>query len=135
MPASPTSTKSGASPYKQEGDKAMVRTIMSGGGINSNKTVHSRGYKTEPKAQAGNVAGVAQQGAATAFKKEPLFNGQGYSTRPQDDTGIANATKGPAGAGPGGFGRTIYASGSQSPTPAAREMPPSRDYLNERPNK
>jgi len=73
MPASPTSTKSGASPYKQEGDKAMVRTIMSGGGINSNKTVHSRGYKTEPKAQAGNVAGVAQQGAATAFKKEPLL--------------------------------------------------------------
>ena len=113
----------------------MVKTILSGGGFNSNKTVHSQGYKTEPKPRAANVAGVAQQGVSTAFKKEPLFNGPGYSTRPQGDTGIANATKGLAGAGPGGFGRTIYASGSQGPTPTAREMSPSRDVFNERPNK
>src|SRR5215472_15514012 len=113
----------------------MVKTILSGGGYNSNKTVHSRGYKTEPKPRAANVAGVAQQGMATAFKKEPMLNGPGYSTKPQGDTGIANARKGPASAGPGGFGRTIYASGSQSPTPTAREMAPSRDYFTERPNK
>ena len=112
----------------------MVK-ITSGGGYNSNKTVHSRGYKTEPKPRAANVAGVAQQGISTAFAKEPLFNGPGCSTKPQGDTGIANARKGPEGAGPGGMGRTIYGSGSQGPTPAAREMAPSRDYFNERPNK
>jgi len=113
----------------------MVRTILSGGSYNSNQTKHSRGYKTEPVSKAGNVAGVAQQGLSTAFQKEPPFNGPGYSTKPQGDTGIANARKGPASAGPGGFGRTIYASGSQSPTPTAREMAPSRDYFTERPNK
>ena len=108
---------------------------LTGGGYGSAKHVEAKGYKTEPKPRAANVAGVAQQGVSTAFKKEPLFNGPGYSTRPQGDTGIANATKGLAGAGPGGFGRTIYASGSQGLTPTAREMSPSRDVFNERPNK
>ena len=107
-------------------------TTKSGGGINSNKTVQSRsGGKVEPKAQAANVAGVAQQGRATAFKKEPLIQGKGYETGPMPATGIANATKGPAGAGPGGMGRTIYKSGSQSPTPPAREMPAGRNTLAE----
>ena len=110
----------------------MVKTILSGGGIKSNKTVQSKsGYKVEPKPQAGNVAGVAQQGRATAFKKEPLIQGKGYETGPMPATGIANATKGPAGAGPGGMGRTIYKSGSQSPTPPAREMPAGRNTLAE----
>jgi len=107
-------------------------TIKSGGGILSNKTVQSRsGGKVEPKTQAGNVAGVAQQGMATAFKKEPLIQGKGYETGPMPATGIANATKGPAGAAPGGMGRTIYKSGSQSPTPPAREMPAGRNTLAE----
>src|SRR5262245_60668941 len=113
----------------------MVKTILSGGGYNSRNVSHANAPKVEPKSKAANVGGVAQQGVSTAFKKEPLFNGPGYSTGPQGDTGIANATKGPAGAGPGGFGRTIYASGSQGPTPTAREMAPSRDVFNERPNK
>ena len=107
-------------------------TIKSGGGINSNKTVQSRsGVKVEPKAQAANVAGVAQQGMATAFKKEPLIQGKGYEPQGMGPTGIANATKGPVGAAPGGMGRTIYRSGSQSPTPPAHEMPAGRNTLAE----
>src|SRR5215813_14086643 len=113
----------------------MVKTILSGGGYNSNQTIHSRGYKTEPVSKAGNVAGVAQQGLSTAFAKELLTQGRGYEPQKMAATGIANATKGPEGAAPGGFSRIIYRSGSQGPTPAAREMAPSRDYLNERPNK
>jgi hypothetical protein len=109
--------------------------IVSGGGYNSRVVKHDRKGKQEPVTHKGNVAGVAQQGMALAFKRSPITQGKGYEPKPMGSTGIANATKGPAGAGPGGYGRTIYGSGSQSPTPAAREMPPSRDYLNERPNK
>jgi hypothetical protein len=87
--------------------------IKSGGGITSNQLKQSKAYKTEPKPHAMSPAGVAQQGMATAFKKEPLEAGPGYRTGPQQPTGIAGARKGPAGAGPGGMGRTIYASGSQ----------------------
>ena len=109
---------------------------ITGGGYGSAKHVDKKaGQKVEPVTHRGNVAGVGQQGAALAFKREPITQGKGYEPKPMGSTGIANATKGPAGAGPGGYGRTIYGSGSQSPTPAAREMPPSRDYLNERPNK
>src|SRR6516225_9396840 len=109
---------------------------LTGGGTQSNKVVqNSKGQKVEPTSHAANVAGVAQQGMATAFKKEPLIQGKGYEPGQMGPTGIANASKGPAGAGPGGYGRTIYKSGSQSPTPPAREMSPSRDYLLERPNK
>ena len=114
----------------------MVKTILSGGGINSNKTVQSRsGQKVEPKPHAANVEGVGQIGLQHAFKPKPMLEGPGYTTKPQGDTGIAGARQGPAGAGPGGMGRTIYRSGSQGPTPAASEMAPSRDYFNERPNK
>src|SRR5262245_32707300 len=111
----------------------MVKTILSGGGYNSNQIVHSRGFKTEPVTHRGNVAGVAQTGLSHAFKPEPMTHGKGYEPQKMSATGVANATKGPAGAGPGGSGRTIYASGSQNPTPPAREMSPSRDYFNERP--
>ena len=88
-------------------------TIKSGGGINSNKTVQSRsGGKVEPKAKAANVAGVAQQGMATAFKKEPLTQGKGYEPSPMAPTGAPGkynaATQGP------GSQRTIYRSGTQS---------------------
>jgi hypothetical protein len=110
----------------------MVKTIMSGGGINSNKTVQSKsGYKVEPKARAMSPEAVGQQGASLAFARKPLERGPGYTTKPMPSTGIANAVKGPAGAGPGGFGRTIYKSGSQSPTPPAREMPAGRQILSE----
>ena len=110
----------------------MVKTILSGGGINSNKTVQSKSSgKVEPKARAVDVDAMAQQGLATQFPKREMFNGPGYTPKPQGDTGIAGATKGPSGAGPGGYGRTIYAKGSQSPTPPAREMPAGRDTLSE----
>jgi hypothetical protein len=105
---------------------------LTGGGISGNKVVQSRsGGKVEPKARAVNPEAVVQQGMATAFPKREMFNGPGYTTKPQGDTGIAGATKGPAGAGPGGYGRTIYKAGSQSSTPQAREMPAGRDTLSE----
>jgi|SRR5262245_35020673 len=108
---------------------------LTGDGINSTKTVQSRsGYKVEPKTHAGNVAGVAQQGMATAVKKEPLTQGRGYEPEKMGDTGIAKATYNPATSGPDSL-RTTYASSSQSPTPPAREMPPGRDVFVERPNK
>ena len=106
--------------------------IKSGGGIQGNKVVQSKsGWKTEPIPHKASPAGAAQQGMAVQFRKEPLQQGRGYEPAKQGDTGIANARQGPAGAGPGGMGRTIYKSGSQSPTPPAREMPPGRDTLAE----
>jgi hypothetical protein len=106
--------------------------IQSGGGITSNKYKTSKsGQKVEPKSRAINPASVSTLGLAVQFKKPNLEMGPGYTTKPQPATGIANATKGPAGAGPGGYGRTIYGSGSQSPTPPAREMPQGRDTLAE----
>ena len=88
--------------------------IKSGGGITSNKYKTSKsGQKVEPVTHRGNVAGVAQQGLALAFKRQPLTQGKGYEPSKMGPTGIANATKGPAGAGPGGYGRTIYAHGAQ----------------------
>ena len=56
---------------------------LTGGGIKSNKTVQSRGYKTEPKPKAANIAGVAQQGISTAFAKEPLFMAQAIQLGPK----------------------------------------------------
>jgi hypothetical protein len=109
----------------------MVK-IQSGGGINSNKVVQSRsGVKVEPVSKAGNAAGVAQQGLATAFRKEPITQGQGYTPKVMPATCIANAVKGPPGTGPGGGGRTIYRSGSQSQTPVAKPMSAGRDTLAE----
>jgi hypothetical protein len=105
---------------------------LTGGGISSNKAVQSKsGGKVEPKSSAVSPEGISQFGLQHAFKPKELFNGPGYSTKPQSDTGIANARKGPAGAGPGGYGRTIYKSGSQSPTPPAHEMPAGRNTLAE----
>jgi hypothetical protein len=111
----------------------MARTIISGGGYNSRQVSHRREPKTEPVTHRGNPAGVAQQGMAVQFRKEPLQQGphSGYEPGKTGSTGIANASKGPAGAGPGGYGRTIYKSGSQSPTPPAREMPAGRNTLSE----
>jgi hypothetical protein len=113
------------------GDSEMVRTIMSGGGFNSRVVKHDRKGKQEPVTHKGNVAGVAQQGRAVAFEKSPITQGKGYEPKPMASTGIAGARQGHAGAGPGGGGRTIYKSGSQSPIPPAHGMPPGRDTLSE----
>jgi hypothetical protein len=108
--------------------------IKSGGGISSNKTVQSRsGYKVEPKSSAINPASVSTLGISTAFKKPPLEMGKGYASKPQGDTGL-RGTYNPDASGRGSL-RTTFKAGSQSATPAAKEMAPSRDYLNERPNK
>jgi len=109
----------------------MARTILSGGGANSRVVKHSAGYKTEPRSTAIDPAGVSQRDVSTAFKKTSVEVGPGYSTKAMPATGIANARQGPTGAGPGGGGRMIYPSGSQSPTPVAREMPAGRDTLAE----
>jgi hypothetical protein len=105
---------------------------LTGGGIQSNKTVQTKsGGKVEPKPRAVSPEGIGQFGLSHQFKPKEIFNGPGYTTKPQGDTGIANASKGPAGAGPGGYGRTIYAKGSQSPTPSTNPMPAGRDTLSE----
>jgi hypothetical protein len=111
-------------------------TIRSGGGISSNKTVRSKSsWKTEPFSKAGNVAGVAQQGMATAFKKEPLTQGRGYEPGKMAATGAPgqynSALQGP------GSQRTVYRSGSQAeynpgPQPMrTNPMPTGRDTLAE----
>src|SRR5262245_31062834 len=107
----------------------VAMKIKSGGGLTSNKLVQSKGWKEEPKPHAVSPAAVNQMGVSTQFKKEPLVSGPGYKTGPMADTGIAGASRGPAGAGPGGMGRTIYASGSQSKTPAAQAPGKGRDIL------
>jgi hypothetical protein len=89
----------------------MVK-IMSGGGYDSRQVKKSTGYKTEPVSKAVSPAGANQQGAATAFKKEDLYSGKGYTPQPCGPTGVPgkyNAAK----QGPGS-GRTVMPSGSQS---------------------
>ena len=109
-----------------------MATIKSGGGISSNKVVRSKsGGKVEPRSTAIDPAGISQRDVSTAFRKDAVEVGPGYSRGKMPATGIANARQGPAGAGPGGGGRTIYKSGSQSPTPPAREMPGGRNTLAE----
>ena len=110
-----------------------MATILTGGGYGSRQHIDKKaGQKVEPVTHRGNVAGVAQQGMATAFRKEPLIQGKGYESGPMPATGVRgtynSATSGP------GSGRTVYPSGSQGATPVAREMPPGRTF-DERPNK
>src|SRR5262249_9993968 len=116
-----------------EKELAMAK-IVSGGGYNSRQVKHDRKYKQEPQTHKGNPAGVAQQGMALGFKREPITSGKGYEPSKIGPTGIANARQGPKGAGPGGMGRTIYKSGSQSPTPPAHPLPAGRSIDAERPN-
>jgi hypothetical protein len=106
--------------------------IKSGGGYNSTQTKSGRsGWKTEPKSNAGNPAGVNQMGVSTAFKKEPILReGKGYTPQKMGDAGVAKSYFNSATSGPGS-GRTIYKSGTQSPTPPAKELPKGRDVLSE----
>jgi hypothetical protein len=104
--------------------------IKSGGGITSNKYVTSKAPKTEPISRKASPAGVNQMGVATQFKKEPVISGKGYDPAKVGPTGVQKATVRPDTPGPGS-GRTTYASGSQSPTPPAKEMPKGRDILSQ----
>jgi hypothetical protein len=103
--------------------------IVSGGGITSNRYVTTREGKVEPKSTAISPAGVSQAGVSTAFKKENVEQGKGYTPGPMPATGV-KGTYNSASQGPGS-GRTIYGSGSQSATPQAKEMPKGRDTLAE----
>jgi hypothetical protein len=104
--------------------------IKSGGGISMGITKSGKAsWKTEPKPRAVNVATNAQQGAAVAFKKAPLFSGPGYTGGKMGPTGVGNATVRPDIAGPGS-GRVTYAKGTQGtygpvvqgPKPAPRDI-------------
>src|SRR5262249_5127130 len=108
--------------------------VKSGGGITSNKYVTSKsGQNIEPKAMAMSPEAVGQQGASLAFARKPLEMGPGYT--PSKMAAVDRPSyQGPSTPAPGS-NRTIYPSGLQSKTPPAREMTPSRDYFNERPNK
>jgi hypothetical protein len=101
---------------------------VTGGGIQGRNVKHVKAGKQEPVTHRANVDAVAQQGISTQFPKKPIQQGphSGYEPKPQGSTGIANARQGHEGVGPGGGGRTIYRSGSQSPTPPAHGMPEGR---------
>jgi hypothetical protein len=104
----------------------------SGGGIGMGITKSGKSdQKVEPRSRAINPASVSTMGISTPFPKPKLEMGKGYEGGKVGPTGIANAKQGHAGAGPGGGGRVIYRSGSQSPTPPAREIPATKDTLSE----
>lgn len=90
-----------------------MATILTGGGYGSRQHTDKKvGQKVEPVTHRANVAGVAQQGMATAFKKEPLIQDKGYEPARMPATGVpGNYNSAPQGPG---SGRTVYASGSQS---------------------
>jgi hypothetical protein len=110
---------------------------LTGGGINSNKTVQSRsGVKVEPTARAANVEAVAQQGMATAFPKREMFPTRGYEPEKMPVSGVKGQYNA-ATSGPGSL-RTTYAHGSQAeygprgPQPTqTRPMPKGREILSE----
>ena len=115
----------------------MVK-ILTGGGYKSRNVSNVYEPKTEPITHKGNPAGVAQQGLAVRFRKEPITSGKGYEPEKMPPTGVAGkynaATQGP------GSQRTTYARGTQAQygSPAgnavnrAPDMPattPGRDIL------
>ena len=104
---------------------------LTGGGYGSKSVVKSTKHKQEPKAKAINPAAVDMQGQALAFKRPPLVSGPGFTGKSQGSTGIVNVRQGHAGAGPGGGGRTIFPSGSQSSTPTPKPIGPTRNTLAE----
>jgi len=112
----------------------MARSILSGGGITSNKyTTSKSGQKVEPVTHRGNPAGVAQQGISTAFRKEPITQGKGYEPAAMGPTGV-RGTFNPATQGPGSQ-RTVHPKGSQAeynpgPQPMqTKPMAPGREIL------
>jgi hypothetical protein len=99
---------------------------LTGGGIQSRNVSNVYEPKIEPKPRAMSPAGVAQQGMATAFKKEPLEKGPGFRGGPMGATGVPGKYNA-ATSGPGSL-RTTYPSGSQtqygSPAPNAVNRAP-----------
>lgn len=96
----------------------------SGGGITSNKLVRSKAPKMEPRSHAIDPGAVSRLGAhPSPAQAKPLVSGRGYSTPVGPSSNM--------GQGPGA-NRTVYRSGSQSATPAAKPMPTgSFDILRE----
>jgi hypothetical protein len=94
-----------------------------GGGLHSKNVRHVDAPKAEPKPHAISKDAVSQIGVKTAFVKDELVRGRGYS-------GPIGPTDNVAAAGVGG-GRTVYESGSQHGLKPAHPMPPGRDPLNQ----
>jgi hypothetical protein len=105
--------------------------MRTGGGYGSAKHVEAKKGKAEPITHKGNPAGVAQQGMATAFKKEEIRGGPNTGYRPYGPKD--HTMQGP------GAGREIHRSGGQGlysssgkkmPMPS-EPMPAGRDILSE----
>jgi hypothetical protein len=81
--------------------------IKSGGGLTSNKVVHSKGGKVEPRSRAVNPGGADQLGQAMANRRSmpPLEAGPGYK-EPKGPTSLMVN-------GPKGQGRELHPCGSQ----------------------
>ncbi len=74
------------------------------------------------KARSGGGITSNKLMQSTKWKQEPVANKASPAGAAQQGLAVQF---------PGGGGRTIYKSGSQSPTPPAREMPEGRNTLAE----
>ena len=93
-----------------------MSTARSGGGITSNKLVQSPVRGGSPSADKINPGGAGQLGSMVIQNPTPLQAGTMHKV-PLGNQVALNVGKG----GPG-TGRTVYRSGTQSPTPAATPM-------------
>jgi hypothetical protein len=91
---------------------------LTGGGINSRQVGHYKDAKSEPRSYPVDPGRAADIGMSVHYRKMPL-EGAGYST-PQGPTPNAENL------GPGGCGRQVMRSGSQSSTPSPRPMGKTR---------
>jgi hypothetical protein len=99
---------------------------LSGGGIQSNKNV-STPVKTGAPSRASSPAAAGQIGASTAFRKDQVDAGRGYTGAKYGNEVALNSKSAP------GQGRTIHRSGSQSTYGATvpGHSAPAKDILSE----
>jgi hypothetical protein len=82
----------------------MAKTILSGGGLRSNKLVQSRSSKSEPRSHKVTPGAADAIGQTVAYKKPPLEAGRGItSVGPTDNVKAVGV----------GGGRTTLRCGSQ----------------------
>jgi hypothetical protein len=96
---------------------------ISGGGIEGRQTAHYRDPKVEPKPHAVSVGAVSRLGGMVGegTPHKAFYNAQGYTT-PSGPTSNLDCR-------PGGNGRQILPSGSQSRTPSPTPMSGPRRSL------
>jgi hypothetical protein len=94
-----------------------------GGGINSRVVSNVNAPKQEPRPHAVSVGAVSRLGGMVGegTPKKMLYSGAGYSTPVGPTSGLD--------ARPGGNGRQIMPSGSQSKTPAPTPMGKGRSLF------